>query len=188
MSPRNPETNSTSACELEGLVITLTSEINGMAECIDGLLEKIKRKDQEIVMLKESNAILQQEHNAAMESCTCHQQAKNPEKPAEEESMKIEIEKKDFSVMSIEPEILKDITNGKTSSSCTKTNPNTATKYAAEWDISSALKENEEGEYKQKMKDFMKRCPYIDKLKEDSEKYKVAILLLQTLAVHFSCH
>ncbi len=88
-----------------------------------------------------------------------------------------DIDRKDYSVMSIEQEILRDITNGKD-----RTTRMNLTRLM-DCDM-SGFKESEDGEFRQKMSEFMKKCPYIDKLRQDSDKYRAAISLLQTLAVY----
>jgi len=134
-----------------------------MNNYIDELLCRLREKQKEITELK----------GALNEAKS---QDKAPQ-PILDSTMKLtsgisELDKQNFSTVSIEQDILKDITNGKSIEN----------KKFIDFDI-SILKENEDGEFKQKMKEFMKKCPYIDKLKQDSEKYKNAIFMLQNLAV-----
>lgn len=77
------------------------------------------------------------------------------------------IDKKDYSISSIEEELLKQISK------------NARTDGTKNEDDSEIYED-----YNQQMKDFMKKCPYIDQLKKTSEKYKAIIMMLQALAVY----
>ncbi len=75
-----------------------------------------------------------------------------------------EIDKKDYSISSIEQELLKQI--GKMPAGC--------------MDQSNSM-EQSSGE--EQIKELITRCPYIDQLRQTSEKYRTVIMMLKALAV-----
>ncbi len=96
-------------------------------------------------------------------------------------------DKTDYSISSIEQELLKQMVQAQISGGGTHArlksqgNDPTVTRRRE-------LRPNcKSDQYCLELKDFMKRCPYLTQLRETSSKYHKGIALLQTLSVRHSC-